>query len=272
MVKYGPTYCKWLLMFFLCVWGMAYAQSISSVPGITPAGNPGINSETPMPFKFNIGLEHTEDPKEITKGLQIVLLLTILGLSPTILVLTTSFTRITVILNFLKRASGLGQQPSPQMIAGLGLFLTFYVMAPVGQEMNETAIKPYVAGEITQKQALDNMLKPLRNFMFKYTREKDIALFVKISNMPRPKSRDDIPTHILVPAYVISELKTAFQVGFLLFLPFLIIDMVVASILLSMGMIVLPPVTISTPFKILLFVMVDGWYLVIRSITMGFSQ
>lgn len=227
--------------------------------------------KTPLPFNLNIELESSDNPKDFAKGIQILILLTILSLAPSILILVTSFTRISVILNLLKRASGLGQQPSAQLISGLSLFLTVYIMANVGTEINEKAIKPYLNEEISQKEALSNLLPPLRKFMFKYTREKDLALFVRIAKLDTPQTRNDIPIYILIPAYVISELKTAFQVGFVLFLPFLIIDMVVASILLSMGMIVLPPITISTPFKVLLFVMVDGWHLVIRSITMGFN-
>lgn len=226
---------------------------------------------TPFPFSVSVGVENSADPKEISKGIQLVIFFTILSLAPSILVMVTSFTRIVVILNFLKRAAGVGAQPSDQIIAGLALFITIYVMAPVGIEMNERGIKPYMNEEITQKEAIERIIEPLRTFMFKYTREKDIALFANIAKMDKPQGREDIPTYILIPAYVISELKTAFQIGFVLFLPFLIIDMVVASILLSMGMIVLPPVTISTPFKILLFVMVDGWHLIIRSITMGFG-
>ncbi|MBN2143642.1 MAG: flagellar type III secretion system pore protein FliP [Candidatus Aureabacteria bacterium] len=247
-----------LLLLFLCDSSL-FAQAETAATGATP-----------FPFSLNIGLEHTEDPKQIAKSIQIVILLTVLGLVPSFLVMVTSFTRITVILNFLKRAAGIGQQPSSQVIAGLGLFLTCYVMAPVGIEMNENAIKPYMNGDISQSEALTKLLKPLRKFMFKYTSKKDIALFVKVAKIEKPKNQDEVPTYLLIPAYIISELKTSFQIGFLLFLPFLIIDMVVASILLSMGMIVLPPVTISTPFKILLFVMVDGWHLIIRAITMGF--
>jgi len=196
--------------------------------------------------------------------------MTLLTLAPALLTMLTCFTRIAVILSFLRRALAMGSQPSNQIVIGLSLFLTFYVMAPVGNEINEKAVKPYLNGKITQKQAFEEALKPIRAFMFKYAKKKDIALFINIAKMEKPKTRDDIPTHILIPAYIISELKTAFQVGFLLFLPFLVIDMVVASVLLSMGMIVLPPITISTPFKILLFVMVDGWNLIIKSITMGF--
>ena len=165
----------------------------------------------------------------------------------------------------------MGAQPSNQIVIGLSLFLTFYIMAPVGKEINENAVQPYLNKEITQKQAFEEFLKPVRKFMFKYTNKKDIALFINIAKMEKPETREDISTHILIPAYIISELKTAFQIGFLLFLPFLVIDMVVASVLLSMGMIVLPPITISTPFKVLLFVLVDGWNMVIHSITLGFQ-
>jgi flagellar biosynthetic protein FliP len=242
-----------------------------AVSGSLPIPDLTTGSDTPMPFALNIGLERTDDPKEIAKGIQILIFLTVLALAPSLFVMMTSFTRIVVILGFLKRASGVGQQPSAQIIAGLALFLTVYIMAPVGKDINEKAIQPYMNGVITQSEALDEMLIPLRAFMFRLTREKDIALFVHIAKMDKPKSREDIPTYLLVPAYVISELKTAFQIGFLLFLPFLVIDMTVASVLLSMGMIVLPPVTVSTPFKVLLFVMVDGWYLIVRSITLGFA-
>jgi flagellar biosynthesis protein FliP len=225
--------------------------------------------ETPFPVKISLGIEKSDNPKEIAPIFQIVILITLIILAPALLTVVTCFTRIAVILGFLKRALALGAQPSNQVVIGLALFLTFYVMAPVGKEIDQKAIKPYLDGEITQKQAFTEALKPLRGFMFKYTNKKDIALFVNIAKMEKPETRDDIPTHILIPAYIISELKTAFQIGFLLFLPFLVIDMVVASVLLAMGMIVLPPVTISTPFKILLFVMVDGWNLIIQSITLG---
>lgn len=254
-------YLKFIILFALIFFGKSLL--------FAEIGSP--STPSPFPFKLNIGFEQSENPKEISKGLSVLLFLTVLSLAPSILVMVTSFTRIAVILDFLKRAAGTGQYPSTQMINGLALFLTIYVMAPVGIEINEKAIKPYLSEEISQHEAFENLVKPIRKFMFKFTREKDIALFVKISGIQKPKSQEDVPTYLLIPAYIISELKTAFQIGFLLFLPFLVIDMVVASILLSMGMIVLPPITISTPFKILLFVLVDGWHLIIRSITMGLN-
>ncbi|EKD27046.1 MAG: hypothetical protein ACD_79C00911G0005 [uncultured bacterium] len=263
------NFMKKLFLFVLLI--IAFNVSAKSLYAQAPITAPLSDNKNPIPFSLNIGFEGTDSPKEISKGIQIVIFITILSLAPSILVMVTSFTRIVVILGFLKRASGLGQHPSNQITAGLALFLTVYVMAPVGIEMNDKAIQPYLNEEITQGEALENILKPLRKFMFKYTREKDIALFVNIAKIERPKSQEDVPTYLLIPAYIISELKTSFQIGFLLFLPFLVIDMVVASILLSMGMIVLPPVTISTPFKVLLFVMVDGWHLIIKSITLGFN-
>lgn len=223
-----------------------------------------------MPVKVSLAIEETEEPKKMATVIQIVLMLTIISLAPALLMLLTSFTRIVVILAFLKKAMGTGSQPSNQILIGLALFLTFYIMAPVWAEMNVNAIQPYMENKITQKEALTEVVKPLRKFMFTYTREKDLAMFVHVAKMDRPKTKADIPTHILIPAFVMSELKTAFQMGFILYLPFLILDMVVASVLLSMGMMMLPPIMVSMPFKILLFVLVDGWHLVIRSITMGY--
>lgn len=227
-------------------------------------------ASTKMPVKVSLSIDETEEPKKMVTVLQIVLMLTVLSLAPSILMMLTSFTRIVVILAFLKKAMGTGSQPSSQILIGLALFLTFYIMAPVWGDMNQQAIKPYMANEITQAEAFENLVKPMRKFMFTYTREKDLALFVHVAKIARPKTKDDIPTHILVPAFVMSELKTAFQMGFVLYLPFLVLDMVVASVLLSMGMMMLPPIMVSMPFKILLFVLVDGWHLIIRAITMSY--
>jgi len=223
-----------------------------------------------VPLKLNISLDETGEPQKVAVILQVVFLLTVISLAPALLMLLTSFTRIVVILSFLKRALSTGAQPSAQIIIGLALFLTFYIMAPVWGEIHHQAVEPYLDNKISLKEAVQTSAIPLRHFMFKYTREKDIALFIHVAKMSRPKNREEIPTHLLIPAFIMSELKTAFQMGFLLFLPFLVLDMVVASVLLSMGMMMLPPVMVSMPFKILLFVLVDGWHLVIRSITMGF--
>jgi flagellar biosynthetic protein FliP len=207
----------------------------------------------------------------LTVPLQILLLLTVLSLVPAILVSVTSFTRIVVVSHFLRQALGTQTMPPNQVIIGLSLFLTFFIMQPVGERINREALQPMMKGQLTEMQALDQACVPLRTFMLRYTREKDLLLFLNIAKEPRPKSSQDIPMRVVIPSYMISELKTAFQIGFVLFIPFLVIDMVVASILLSMGMMQLPPAMISTPFKILLFVMVDGWNLVIGSLMKSFS-
>ncbi|MFC2469039.1 MAG: flagellar type III secretion system pore protein FliP, partial [Negativicutes bacterium] len=203
--------------------------------------------------------------------LQIMAVLTILSLAPSILVMTTAFIRIVVVLGFLRNALSTQNVPPNQVVVALSLFLTFYIMAPYWSEANENGIQPYLAGRITQEEALKNTVAPLREFMFKQTRESDLALFVNLSQAERPNSPEDVSTFTLIPAYVISELKTAFQIGFMVYIPFIVIDMIVASTLMSMGMMMLPPTMISLPFKILLFVMVDGWHLLIKSLIMSFK-
>lgn len=226
----------------------------------------------PLPLpRLNIDVGTTSEPGEIVGSLQLLLILTVLTLVPAFLALMTSFTRIVVVLSFVRNALTTQQTPPNQVIIGLALFLTVFIMAPVFRQVNETAVRPFTAGEITQEEALAAGAVPLREFMFRQTREKDLALFVNIANSDRPRTRDDVPMHVLIPAFVISELKTAFQMGFLLFIPFLIIDMVVASTLMSMGMFMLPPVMVSLPFKLLLFVMVDGWHLVVKSLVESFA-
>jgi flagellar biosynthetic protein FliP len=203
--------------------------------------------------------------------IQILLFLTVLTFIPAILISLTSFTRIIIVFHFLRQALGTNETPSNQIIIGLTLFLTLFVMAPVGEQIKRDAVDPMMAGKMTQGEALTTAVKPLRGFMLKYTREKDLALFLSIAKQERPKTREDVPTTVLIPAFMISELKTAFQIGFVLFLPFLVIDMVVATVLLSMGMMQLPPVMVSIPFKILLFIMVDGWNLVVGSLVKSFN-
>jgi len=220
---------------------------------------------------LRIGIEKGENPGDTSLLLQIILLLTVLTLAPSILVLMTSFTRLAVVLSFLRHALGTQQTPSNQMIAGLALFLTLFIMAPVWQDINEKALQPYLREEISQELALKKAVEPVRHFMLKQTREKDLALFVGMSRMERPKNANDISLPVLIPAFVISELKTAFFIGFVLYIPFLIIDMVVASVLLSMGMMMLPPILISLPFKLMLFVLVDGWNLVVGSMVKSFG-
>jgi flagellar biosynthesis protein FliP len=212
----------------------------------------------------------TTTGEQTSTTLQILLLLTVLSIAPAILILMTSFTRIMIVLSFVRNALGTQMLPPNQIIIGLALFLTFFVMAPTWNEVNTQALQPYMKSQITQAEALDKAELPLRDFMFKQTREKDLELFVGLAKMERPKTYSDIPTYVLIPAFVISELKTAFQMGFAIFIPFMIIDMIVASVLMSMGMMMLPPMMVSLPFKLLLFVLVDGWYLVVQSLVVSF--
>lgn len=215
-------------------------------------------------MEFNLSLNETGSI------VQLLLIITVLSLAPAILVLMTSFTRIVVVLSFLRNALGTQQLPPTQVIIGLSLFLTYFVMMPTFSQINANALQPYLANEITREEALSGAESPLREFMFKQTREKDLELFVSMAKIDRPHTYSDIPTHVLIPSFVVSELKTAFQIGFAIFIPFMIIDMIVASTLMSMGMMMMPPMMISLPFKILLFVLVDGWSLVVQSVVMSF--
>ena len=220
---------------------------------------------------ISVGVGQATKPGEISVVLQIFFLMTILSLAPGLLIMTTSFTRIVVVLSFLRNAIGTQQAPSNQIIIGLSLFLTFFIMGPVWQQINTQALQPYRAQTISQEEAFKRAIMPVRKFMLSQTREKDLALFLTIAKQPRPRNADDIPTVTIIPAFMISELRTAFQIGFLIYIPFLVVDMVVASVLMSMGMMMLPPVMISLPFKILLFVLVDGWGLVIGSLVKSFG-
>lgn len=215
-------------------------------------------------------LEPATSPQQMSSGVQLLVLLTVLSLAPSILVLATSFTRIVIVLSMLRNAIGTPTIPPNQVVIGLSLVLTFFIMNPVYNQIDQQAIQPYLKQEIDQKTAFQRGMEPLREFMFKQTREKDLQLFLEINGSPQPNSLEEIPTAVLLPAFVISELRTAFTMGFVLYIPFLVIDMVVSSILLSMGMMMLPPSLVSLPFKLLLFVMVDGWYLITRSLTLSF--
>lgn len=210
------------------------------------------------------------EPAEVTSGVQLLVLLSVLSLAPAILVLATSFTRIVIVISMVRSAIGTPAIPPNQVVIGLSLLLTFFVMAPVYNQIDQQALQPYIENQIDQETAFDRAVVPVREFMFNQTREKDIELFLGLSNQARPETLADIPTMTLLPAFVISELRTAFTMGFVLYVPFLVIDLVVSSILLSMGMMMLPPSLVSLPFKLLLFVMVDGWYLLARSLTMSF--
>lgn len=206
----------------------------------------------------------------LSTPLQILLLMTLLSLVPAILISVTSFSRLIIVSHFLRQALGTQSTPPNQILIGLAIFLTYFIMQPVGAAINQDALQPMLKGKITEMQALDQACVPLRQFMLRYTREKDLALFLNIAREPKPRNPQDISMRVVIPSFMISELKTAFQIGFILYIPFLVIDMVVASILLSMGMMQLPPMMISAPFKILLFVMVDGWNLVIGSLVKSF--
>jgi flagellar biosynthetic protein FliP len=211
------------------------------------------------------------ETQNVSTAIQLLLLVTVLSLAPAILVMVTSFTRVIVVLSLLRTAIGIPQLPPNQVLIGLALFLTAFVMAPAIKTINEDAIQPYMAGTITQDEAFSRGEAPLRAFMLKQTREQDLGLFLKLSGAEKPETREDVPTYVLVPAFAISELKTAFQMGFVMFVPFLVIDLIVSSALLSMGMMMLPPVVVSLPFKILLFVLVDGWYLIVGSLVGSFA-
>lgn len=220
---------------------------------------------------MSMGFKSTQNPAEVVNAIKMVLVLTVLTLAPAILIMMTGFTRILIVLSFLRQAMGVQQLPPNQLLVGLSLFLTFFVMQPAFIEINQKAVQPYLNGSLGQEQALENTLAPLRRFMFTQTRDQDLGLFVKLSKIEQPKTRADVPTIVLVPAFIVSELKTSFMIGFMIFLPFLIIDILAASVLMAMGMMMVPPIVISLPFKIMLFVLVDGWTLLIGSMVKSFG-
>jgi len=217
------------------------------------------------------GVHNATAPGQLPTTLGVVVLVTVIALAPSILVMTTSFTRIIVVLGFLRQAMATQQSPPNQVLIGLALFLTYFIMYPTYNEVYNKSIGPYVRGEmVSQDEALAAGIKPLRTFMFRQVGAKDLALFLEISKRGRPNTPDDVPTHVLIPAFILSELRIAFQIGFIIYIPFLIIDMVVASTLMAMGMMMLPPIFVSLPFKIILFVLADGWYLLIGSLVRSF--
>jgi len=221
--------------------------------------------------KVSVEVGDLKDPSDLSTTLQIILLLTVLALAPSLLIMLTSFIRIAVVLAFLRQAMGSNQMPPNQLLMGLALILTFFIMSPIANKSYTEGIKPYMEEKISGEEAYDKAVEPFRKFMLAQTREQDLALFVNIAGLDAPDNADDIPLQVLVPGFVISELRTAFQIAFVVFIPFLVIDMVVASVLMSMGMMMLPPVIVSLPFKILLFVLVDGWYLLVKSLVESFK-
>ncbi len=224
----------------------------------------------PIP-SFQVGVGQSEGPEDVAVALQVIALLTILSLAPAIMILMTSFTRLIIVFHFLRQAMGTMQSPPNQVVVGLALFMTFFIMTPVWQQVHEKALAPYLDEKITIAEAFEQAQKPVKKFMMANTREKDLGLFIRASRQQRPQTKEDVSLLTLIPAFVISELKTAFIIGFVLYVPFLVIDMVVASVLLSMGMMMLPPVMISLPFKLMLFVLVDGWHLVTDSMIKSFG-
>lgn len=223
----------------------------------------------PVP-KINLSVDNAKTPTEYVDNIKLIIMLTLLTFLPSIVVTMTCFTRIIVVFSFLRSAIGTQQAPPNQVMIGLAIFLTIFVMSPTFNSINQNALQPYMNGKITQDAAIEAGSKPLREFMLKQTRQKDLKLFVEAAKIGNNYTKDNVPLYVVIPAFVISELKTAFTIGFLLFIPFIIIDLVVSSVLMSMGMFMLPPAMISLPFKLLLFVMVDGWYLLVRSLIVSF--
>jgi flagellar biosynthetic protein FliP len=244
--------------------GAALALALFAVlAGGCASGQEGLPS-------VSVQMSNGQGGDQATMGVQLLLLLTVLSLVPAVLMMVTSFVRIAIVLSFARSAIGVAQMPPNQILLGLALFLTVFVMAPVWTTINDQAVQPYLRNEVSLDEAYHRAETPLRGFMLRQTREKDLALFVNMGNLPQPDTADDVPTYALIPSFMISELKTSFQMGFIILLPFLVIDMVVSSTLMAMGMMMLPPATISLPFKVLLFVMADGWHLIVKSLVTSF--
>ena len=243
---------KFLVIFLLFSTAMLFGADTINIPAV------------------NLSLNAPNEPSDLVGTLNIVIILTLLVMAPSLILVMTSFVRIVVVLSFLKQAMGTQQMPPSQLIISLAMILTFFIMQPVGQVSYDNAIKPYIEKKINYEEAFEIGVEPFKDFMIRNTREKDLALFFRIRKMENPRTVKDIPLSIAVPAFMISELKTAFEIGFLIFLPFLVIDMVVSSVLMSMGMMMLPPVMISLPFKLLIFVLVDGWNLIVGNLVEGF--
>jgi flagellar biosynthetic protein FliP len=248
---------RWKLIFIISL--LFFAVEISAQ-----------QNTVPLP-KIGIDIGTADSPEDVSVTLQLLLLLTVLSLAPSILIMTTSYLRIIIVFQFLKNAMGTMQMPPNQLLAGIALFLTFFVMGPTWNKVNTDALQPYLEGQISMEEAYDKGITPLREFMFKHTRTEDMELFMSFMEVDKPQSREDLPTYVLIPAFVLSELRAGFIIGFFLFIPFLMIDMIVSSILMSMGMMMLPPMMVSLPFKILLFVLVDGWNLIVGSIVRSFA-
>lgn len=235
-------------------------------------GQTSAQSAPTMPLpSIGLDIKSSDKPEDVSVTLQILLLMTVLSLAPSIMIMTTAYLRIIIVFHFLKNALGTQQMPPGQLLAGIALFITFFIMAPTWNRVNDIALKPLMDGKINVEQAYDQGIEPIREFMFKHVRDEDIELFIGMSNIQRPQNRNELPTYILVPAFALSELRAGFIMGFFLFIPFLMVDMIVSSILLSMGMMMIPPMMVSLPFKILLFILVDGWNLIVGSVVRSFG-
>ncbi|GAB4128190.1 MAG: flagellar type III secretion system pore protein FliP [Ignavibacteriales bacterium] len=244
-----------ILILNLFITNISYAQAATTIP---------------LP-KIGIEVGKAEKGEDVSTTLQILLLMTVLSLAPSILIMTTAYLRIIIVFHFLKNALGTQQMPPSQLLAGLALFITFFVMAPTWNKVNDEAIQPLMNNTINLDQAYNKGIEPVRAFMFDHVRDADLELFIGLANLQRPQNRTDLPTYILVPAFALSELRAGFIIGFFLFIPFIMVDMIVSSILLSMGMMMIPPMMISLPFKILLFILVDGWNLIVGSLVRSFQ-
>jgi flagellar biosynthetic protein FliP len=236
---------------------------------LMPRGESHAQERIPIP-RVGISIDEAQEPRDVALSLELLFLLTILTLAPAIIISVTSFTRIAIVFSFIRRALSTQQEPPNQIMMGLAIFLTIFIMAPTIKEVNDVAVKPYFAKEINAEEMFQRSMGPIREFMFRQTREKDIALFLRLGDVERPRNQAEVPTYVLVPAFIISELTTAFKIGILLFIPFIVIDLIVASTLMSMGIIFLPPVLISLPFKIILFILVDGWHLLTYQVVNSF--
>ncbi|MBN1301136.1 MAG: flagellar type III secretion system pore protein FliP [Melioribacteraceae bacterium] len=228
------------------------------------------NTTLPIP-KIGIDIGASDNPEDVSVTLQILLLMTVLSLAPSIMIMTTAYLRLIIVFHFLKSALGTQQMPPSQLLAGIALFITFFIMSPTWTQVNDTALQPLLDGKIGMEQAYEAGIVPIREFMFKQVRDEDLELFISMSSIEQPENRQDLPTYVLIPAFVLSELRTGFIIGFFLFVPFLMVDMIISSILLSMGMMMIPPMMVALPFKILLFILVDGWNLIIGSLVRSFA-
>ena len=263
---------RWLglVLILSCLGLFPLALSAQTTASTRAAASAATNESRSLPFRFNLGVESSRQPQDVDVAIQILAGITRLTLAPSIILLMTSFTRIVIVLSFVRTALSLQGTPANQIIIGLSLFITFFVMAPTWEKINRDAVQPYMGKQISSEQALGQATIHIRAFMLKQTRPKDVELFVAMARLG-PTKPDQLPLQVVIPGYIISELRTAFQMGFLLFIPFILIDLVVATVLMSMGMMMMPPMTIALPLKILLFVLVDGWELVVRSIVLSFN-